>query len=85
MANKIIIIIINKKERKPVAKDKYTTRRERLVGYGRVRGVSRVSESQEIFFRAADNESNPKRILLTGWKSRNWKKSLLRNKKLLRD
>ena len=60
MANKIIIIIINKKERKPVAKDKYTTRRERLVGYGRVRGVSRVSESQEIFFRAADNEGNPK-------------------------
>lgn len=34
--------------------------------HGRVRGVSRVSESQEIFFRAADDDSNLKRIPPTG-------------------
>ena len=54
----MIIIIIIIKERKPVGKDKYTRRRERLVGYSRVRGVSRVSESQEIFFRAPDDDSS---------------------------
>ena len=51
--------------RKPVGKVVYSGRRDRLVDYGRVSGT-KVKESQEIFFRTADDESNPKRILLTG-------------------
>ena len=51
--------------RKPVGKVEYTGRRDRLVDYSRVSGTQ-VKESQEIFFRTIDNESNPKRILLTG-------------------
>ena len=51
--------------RKPVGKVEYTGRRDRLVDYSRVSGTQ-VKESQEIFFRTVDDESNPKRILLTG-------------------
>ena len=51
--------------RKPVGKAEYTGRRDRLVDYSRVSGTQ-VKESQEIFFRTVDDESNPKRILLTG-------------------
>ena len=51
--------------RKPVGKVVYRGRRDRLVDYSRVSGT-KVKESQEIFFRTADDESNPKRILLTG-------------------
>ena len=51
--------------RKPVGKVEYTGRRDRLVDYSRVSGTQ-VKESQEIFFRTVNDESNPKRILLTG-------------------
>ena len=51
--------------RKPVGKVVYRGRRDRLVDYSRVSGA-KVKESQEIFFRTADDESSPKRILLTG-------------------
>ena len=51
--------------RKPVGEVEYTGRRDRLVDYSRVSGTQ-VKESQEIFFRTVDGESNPKRILLTG-------------------
>ena len=51
--------------RKPVGEVEYTGRRDRLVDYSRVSGTQ-VKESQEIFFRTVDDESNPKRILLTG-------------------
>ena len=51
--------------RKRVGEVEYTGRRDRLVDYSRVSGT-RVKESQEIFFRTVDDESNPKRILLTG-------------------
>ena len=50
MANTIIIII---KERKPVGKHKYTRRRERLVGYGRVMlGESVVKARVKKYFLA---------------------------------
>ena len=51
--------------RKPLGKVVYRGRRDRLVDYSRVSGT-KVKESQEIFFGTADDESNPKRILLTG-------------------
>ena len=51
--------------RKPVGKVEYTGRRDRLGDYSRVIGTQ-VKESQEIFFWTVDDESNPKRILLTG-------------------
>ena len=47
--------------RKPVGKVVYRGRRDRLVDYSRVSGA-KVKESQEIFFRTADDESSPKRI-----------------------
>ena len=54
-----------------------------MVVFGCVWGVSRVSESQEIFFRAADDDSSPKRIPPNGKAGIEF--SLLRNKKLLRE
>ena len=53
--------------RKPVGKVEYTgrSRRDRLVDYSRVSGTQ-VKKSQEIFFRTVDDESDIKRILLTG-------------------
>ena len=51
--------------RKRIEVEEVAGRRERLGRYGRVSGT-RVKCSQEIFIRAADDENNPTRILLTG-------------------
>ena len=63
--DEIFTNLLIQRGRKPVGKFEYTGRRDRLVGYSRVSGTQ-VEESQEIFFRTVDDESNPKRILLTG-------------------
>ena len=63
--DEIFTNLLIQRGRKPVGKVEYTGRRDRLVDYSRVSGTQ-VKESQEIFFRTVDDESNPKRILLTG-------------------
>ena len=51
--------------RKPVKEENEMERWERLGRYGQVSGT-RVERCHEIFLRIADNEKNPKSILLTG-------------------
>ena len=51
--------------RKPVKEENGMERRERLSCYGQVSGIG-VKRCHEIFLRIADDEKNPKSILLTG-------------------